>query len=92
MHIDMLNKNKSNRYFRGTPRGGSKVFVFNEDFEELRHITHDDFDDPADEVMMENSQEDIVPTEQSEFRKLPLADSFDSMNDKGLGKNEPFRN
>ena len=57
MQIDLLNKNKSNRYFRGTPRGaGSRVFQFNDDFEELRMITHDadDFNESA-EVMMENS-------------------------------------
>jgi len=73
VQVDLLNK-KSSRYLRGV-----KKEVFNEDFEELRMITHEDrnedFED-EDEVMMDSNP--IVETEQSEFRKLPQLDSFDS--------------
>ena len=54
---------KSNRYVKATPRGGhAKAFTFNDDFEELKMITNEDnFNDPMDEVMMEeDSPEPIV--------------------------------
>ena len=44
VRIDLFNKQKSNRYFRGTPRGGSKAFQFNDDFEEIRMVTHEQED------------------------------------------------
>ena len=80
-------KKTSNRY-----RAGPKQQAFNEDFEELRMITHEDDLEDQDEVNCAEYSQQIVETEQSEFRKLPQLDSFDSMNDVVIGKNDPFRN
>ena len=88
VQVDLLNK-KSNRYIRGT---GAQAQAFNEDFEELRMITNEDCFDGEDDVNI-NRQEisrEVVETEQSEFRKLPQLDSFDSMSDEVIGK-EHFR-
>ena len=46
VNIDMMNK-KSNRYVRGT---GAQATAFNEDFEELRMITHNDESEGPDDV------------------------------------------
>ena len=56
VRIDLFNKQKSNRYFRGTPRGGSKAFQFNDDYEEIRMVTHEheDFQEALSEE--ENSK------------------------------------
>ena len=56
----------------------------------ITHEQDDDFEGDQDEVMMDSNP--IIETEQSEFRKLPQLDSFDSQNDEALGKNDPFRN
>lgn len=55
-------------------------------------ITHNSDYGNEDMIHIEESQNAIaVETEQSEFKKLPQLDSFDSMTDEAIGKNEPFR-
>ena len=56
VRIDLFNKQKSNRYFRGTPRGGSKAFQFNDDYEEIRMVTNEQEDLQEALSVEENSQ------------------------------------
>lgn len=71
----MLSK-QSNRYHRGTV--GAKMTQFNEDIEEERMVTCDSDSEDGDVVNL-SQREVIVDTEQSEFRKLPKMNSFESM-------------
>lgn len=55
-------------------------------------ITHEEEYEDHDEVNCAEHSQQMAETEQSEFRKLPQLDSFDSMDDDAIGKSDPFRN